>query len=181
MSQLVTLQLQKESVVNFFVKFLKAISSEDNPWQIALGIALGMIFGLSPFWRLHNLVILLLVLFFRINIASFLVAASIFAGLAYALDPFMVQIGEGVLAADSMQSLWVGLYNTPIGRLSQFNHTLTMGSLILSLVLAPIVILLSRYIIIQYRARIMERVKKLHIVRMLRASTFVQRLTGLGD
>lgn len=167
--------------MNLFAKFLKIISSETNPWQIAFAIALGMIVGFSPLLRLHNVLILLLVLVFRINIASFILAIGVFSGLAFAVDPLMVNLGENILNASALQSLWSGLYSSSTGRLLQFNHTLTMGSFALGLVLFPIVLFASRVLIVQYREHIMSRVNKFRIVRILKASTFYQHFSGLGE
>lgn len=167
--------------MNLFAKFLKIISSETSPWQIAFAIALGMMVGFSPLLRLHNLLILFVVFLFRINIASFLLAVGIFAGLAFALDPLMLNLGEIILNASGLQSLWAGLYSSSVGRLLQFNHTLTMGSIALGLSLFPIVLLGSRVLIIQYRERVMSRVNKFRIVRVLKASSLYQHLSGLGE
>nr|WP_241264239.1 TIGR03546 family protein [Bowmanella dokdonensis] len=162
-------------------KFLKALNSEASPWQIALGITLGLIVGLTPLMRLHNLVILFLLLFFRINIASFLVAFGFFSGLAYLLDPVMISLGESVLTAGSLQDLWTAWYNSSVGRLSQFNHTLTMGSLVLSLLASPLVLLASRYLVLQYRQRLMVWVSKLKLVQALKASRLYQIYESLGN
>lgn len=161
-------------------KFLKVLASEASPWQIAFAIMFGMIMGLTPVFRLHNLIILFVVLFFRINLASFLVAFTLFSGLAYLFDPLMVGVGESLLTAAGWQATWQGLYNTGIGRLSMFNHTLTLGSLVVSLVLAPVVLFLSKVLVVQYRAKVLERINKLQVVRVLKASTLFQKISGIG-
>ncbi len=167
--------------MRLLIKFLKAINSEASPWQIAIAIMLGMIVGLTPFWRLHNLLILFLALFFRINFASFLVSALLFAGFAWILDPLMEGIGESILLAAGLQDFWTALYNTGPGQLSHFNHTLTMGSLVFSLVLAPFILLGSRYVVIQYRLRIMAWVNRLWIVKLLKATKLFKLYTGWSN
>ena len=167
--------------MNSLAKFLKILNSETNPWQIALALMFGMMVGLTPIFRLHNLVILFVVLFFRINIASFLVATALFSGLAYAFDPLMLQLGESVLTNSSFSGVWQSFYNTSLGRLSQFNHTLTMGSLLVSVLCAPVLLLLSKYLIVQYREKLLARINKLQVVRVLKASTLFQKLSGIGE
>lgn len=157
-------------MLHILVKFLRALSSEASPWQIAIAVTLGMIMGITPLFRLHNLLILFVVLFFRVNIGSFLASFILFSGIAWLFDPWLDQLGGAVLSAGGLQGLWTALFNTGLGRLSQFNHTLTMGGLLAGLILAPIVLFGTRYLVIQYRARVMERVNRLHIVRALRAS-----------
>ena len=80
----------------FIAKLLKALSSDASPWQLALGIMFGMLVGLTPLLRLHNLIVLFIVLFFRVNLSTFLIALSLFSGLAYLLDPAMITIGESL-------------------------------------------------------------------------------------
>ncbi|WP_045861308.1 TIGR03546 family protein [Teredinibacter purpureus] len=167
--------------MNLIAKFFKIISSETNPWQIAFAIMLGMMVGISPLMRLHNVVIVFLVLFFRINIATFLLAIAVFSGVAIALDPLLISVGESILTSSGAESTWQVFYNSSFGRLSQFNHTLTMGSFVTGLAMAIPLLLLSKAFVVQYRDKIMVAVNKMQIVRMLRASTFFQRMSGLGD
>ena len=156
--------------MHLLAKFLKVLNSEASPWQIAIAIMLGLIIGLTPLWRLHNLLIIFIVLSFRINISSFLVSWVVFSGLAYILDPLMISVGESILTAESFHSVGSALYASSIGRLSQFNHTLTLGSLMISLVAAPLVLFASRYMVLQYRQRIMQWAQKLKVLQVFKAS-----------
>ena len=161
-------------------KLLKAIHSDASPWQLALGLMLGMIVGLTPMFRLHNLILLFILLLFRINLGAFLVSLAVFSILAFILDPVMIHIGEMALASPALTEFWTALYNTGIGRLSQFYHTLTMGSLILSLVLSPVLLFVSKYLIISYREHVMEWVDKLKIMQALKGSRLYQVYQTVG-
>lgn len=164
-----------------FLKFLKALNSEAGPWQIAFAIALGAIVGLTPFYRLHNLLVIFLVLVLRVNISSFIAAFLLFSGFAYLLDSPMILLGEKVLTANALQSFWTTLYNSQLGGLTQFNHTLTMGSLLVSLMLFPVLVFGGRFAVIQYRTRLQSWANKLQIVRVLKASKLYhlyQKLEG---
>ena len=141
----------------------------------------GMIVGLTPFWRLHNILILFIVLFFRVNIGTFLLSFSAFGVLAFALDPTMVSVGEAVLTSEGLQSTWISLYNTDLGQLSQFFHTLTMGSLLVSIVLCPVVLIASKILIVRYREHIMAWIEQLKIVQFLKGTRLFdiyQKLEG---
>jgi|TARA_R110000803_G_scaffold75526_4_gene139935 uncharacterized protein (TIGR03546 family) len=165
----------------FIAKLLKALSSDASPWQLALGIMFGMLVGLTPLLRLHNLIVLFIVLFFRVNLSTFLIALSLFSGLAYLLDPAMITIGESLLTHESLQSFWTALYNSDIGLLSQFFHTLTLGSFVLSVLLCPIVLFTSKILIVQYRERFMAYIEKLKIVAFLKGTKLYQLFKTLGD
>ncbi len=164
----------------FIAKLLKALSSDASPWQLALGIMFGMLVGLTPLLRLHNLIVLFIVLFFRVNLSTFLIALSLFSGLAYLLDPAMISIGESLLTQDSLQSFWTALYNSDIGLLSQFFHTQTLGSFVLSVLLCPIVLITSKILIVQYRERLMAYIEKLKIVAFLKGTKLYQLFKTLG-
>ncbi|MDN4503840.1 TIGR03546 family protein [Alteromonadaceae bacterium BrNp21-10] len=167
--------------MQLLAKLFKVLNSEASPWQIAFAIMCGLIIGLTPLWRIHNLLILLIVLSFRMNLSGFILSWVVFSGVAYVFDPLMIHIGEAILTAETFTTLGTALYASSLGQMSQFNHTLTMGSLIVSLTLAPIVLLLSRYLVIGYRQKIMKWVEKLKIVQLFKASRLHRIYTQLGD
>ncbi len=167
--------------MRLLLKLLKALNSDASPWQLAFGLTFGMIVGLTPILRLHNLVILLLVLCFRVNISGFLLALAFFSGVAWITDPLVLGWGESVLTAASLQDIWTALYNTDLGRISQFNHTLTMGSLLLGLLLSPIMLFVSRWLIVKYRERFMAWVTKLKIIQFLKGSKLYQLYQQLQE
>ncbi|WDE03822.1 TIGR03546 family protein [Thalassomonas viridans] len=160
-------------------KLLKALSSDASPWQLALGIMFGMIFGLTPLLSLHNLLILFIVLFFRINLSTFLLAVPLFSGLGFFLSPLMAMLGEMLLTLDAMKVPWTWLYNTAFGQLSRFFHTLTLGSLATALVLAPGVLIFSKILIIQYREKVMDSIEKFKIIQLLKGSRFYRLYQGV--
>lgn len=165
----------------FIAKLFKALNSDASPWQLALGIMFGMVVGLTPFWRLHNILILFVVLFFRVNIGTFLLSLTAFGILAFVLDPAMVWVGEAVLTAESLKGLWTSVYNTDLGQVSQFFHTLTMGSLVVSALFCPVVLLLSKWLVVKYREHIMAWVEQLKIVQFLKGTRvfeIYQKLEG---
>ena len=165
----------------FIAKLLKALNSDASPWQLAFGIMFGMLVGLTPLLRLHNLLILFIVLFFRVNLSTFLISLTLFSSIAYFLDPAMITAGETLLSNPDLQHLWTGLYNTGVGQLSQFFHTLTLGSLVVSVLLAPAVLIISKILIVQYRKTLMVYIEKLKIIQFLKGSKLYQVYKSLGD
>ncbi|MCV2884624.1 TIGR03546 family protein [Aestuariibacter sp. AA17] len=154
----------------WLAKFFKILHSASSPWQIAFAIALGMILGLTPLLRLHNLVVVLCILFFRVNLTAALVSWGAFTLIAYLFDPLMIAVGEALLTAPSLHSVWQSAYNSSIGVLSQFNHTLTLGSLVVAMVLFPIVVITSKILVVKYRERVMEWIKTLKIVEFIKGT-----------
>ncbi|GAC16791.1 TIGR03546 family protein [Aliiglaciecola lipolytica] len=163
-----------------FAKLLKALHSDAGPWSLAFGIMLGMIFGLTPLIKLHNLIILFLVLFCRVNLSTFLVSWGVFSVLAYLLDPLMMNLGEVILTSESLQGIWTSFYNTGFGRLSQFYNTLTMGSLALSLALSPLVLIASRILVVKYRLHVMAWMDEWRVLQVIKSSRVYQMYQSFG-
>lgn len=159
-------------MLGMLARLFKAMNSESGPWQIAWGFVLGMIIGLTPFLSLHNLIILFLAMSLRINFSGFILAWLFFSGLAYLFDPVADYIGESLLEAQALQGLWIALYDMPLARLFQFNHTITLGSLTFALLFAPFWLFISYQLVINYRKRVMAWFVKLKVVQTLKGTKF---------
>jgi len=163
------------------LKLFKALNSEASPWQLAFAIAFGLVVGLTPLMSLHNVLLVLLVFMLRVNLSAFFLATGFFTGLAYLLDGVSLSVGEAILTNPSLQSFWTSLYQSEFWQLTHFNHTLTMGSLVIALILFVPVALLSKYLIVTYRHRLMVWVGKLKVVQMLKASKFYGLYGAFSD
>ena len=153
-------------------KLLQVLNSETAPGQISLGLCLGMVVGFTPFLTLHNVLVLLLVLVFRVNVSAFLLSLALFSALAYLLDPLFHQLGLALLRAEDLQDLWTDFYNTAIGRLEHFNNTVVLGSFSVALLLFLPLLLLINQLIKHYRAHVPGWFKNSRLVMMFKASHF---------
>jgi len=166
-------------MLTILAKLLKALNSETSAWALALAVVLGMFIGITPLWRIHNLIIILAALIFRVNLSLFIVSFGVFSGIAYLLDPWLHSLGLSLLEASSWQGIYEAMYATALGRLSMFNHTITMGSFVIALIAAPIVAAISYWVIANYRKRIQAKIMKLRVVQVIRGSRFWQIYTDL--
>jgi len=166
-------------------KLLKALKSDASPGQIAGGFVLGMILGLTPFWSLHNLVVLLLLILIRVNISMAVFSFLVFSGIAYLFDPLFHNLGYFLLVdVKFLHGLWVALYNTPILALSNFNNTVVMGSLVVSLLLIFPMYPLTEKGVIFYRERIDSKVQKWKITKIMKSSkiySIYTKIRKFGD
>lgn len=119
-------------MLELMAKFLKVLNSDDNPWSIAVAIGLGMIVGLTPFWTLHNLLILVIAFLFRTHLASFWLSVIVFGMLAIGFAPLMSDLGNQLLGDPDLQSMWTAMYQQDFWRMTQFNNSLLLGSLLIS-------------------------------------------------
>jgi uncharacterized protein (TIGR03546 family) len=138
-------------MLRLIIKVLKALNSNEAPWQISLGIIFGSILGLTPFFSLHNLVILFLILVINMNVSMVIVSCGVFSLIAYALDPLFHQLGFAVLTSPSLEGMWTQFFSCPILLVANLNNTIVMGSLITTLVAAIPLFFLLNVLVVKYR------------------------------
>lgn len=168
-------------MIDQIFKLVKALNSAVGPWQIAFAGALAMVIGLTPLWSVHNLIILLLAFILRVHFATFLVFWAVFSGIAYLMDPWFHQIGLYWLTMPDLQSFWTGLYQNDFWLVTHFNHTITLGSLIVSVIVFIPTAILFRLGIIKYRARMLPWVNKLKVLQVLKGSRIYQLYEKVSD
>lgn len=168
-------------MLKVFARLLKALNSESNPAQLALGVTGGLIVGLTPLWSLHNLVVVFLVFLFRVNLSAFFLFWALFSGVAYGLDPVMDRVGAWLLGAGPLRGLWTWMYNSDFWRLTRFNNTLTLGSLVTALVLAVPVFLASRYLVVKYRDHVLAWVQRSRLMQIIKASRLYRLYASLSS
>ena len=161
-------------MLTILAKIFKILNSEQSPSQIAAAIALAAIVGFTPLLSLHNLVVLFVVLFFRVNLTMFIVAWPLFTILGLGMAPVAQELGLVVLQAPALTSMWESFYNTLFGRWSNFYYSGVLGGLIIGSIVAIVGYPLFKILILKYRKDWMEKVEKIHIVKLLKASTFWQ-------
>lgn len=165
-------------------KFLKILNSDAEPGQISLGFAFAMIAGFTPLMSLHNLLVLLLVLFLRVNLSSFLLGLALFSALAFALDPLFHQIGLAILTLPALNGLWTTLYNSTLWRLERFNNSIVMGSLVVSLTLFVPMVVFGNVLVRKYREHVLQWVMQTRIMQAFQASKlfgYYQSVSGWGN
>lgn len=157
-------------MIQLIANLLKLLNSEAEPAQISLAICLSMVLGFTPLFSLHNLIILFAVCVVRVNLSAFLLGWALFSGIAWVVDPLFHGLGTWVLTLPSLESLWTTLYNTALFRLTGFNNTVVMGSLLTSLILfLPLFLLLNR-LIFGYRDHLLALVSKSRLMQIFKAS-----------
>jgi len=168
-------------MITMMLKLFKALNSNASPWQLAFAIAFGLIVGLSPFYSLHNLLVLLVVCVVRVNLSAFFLSVGFFTGFSYLIDVQAIKLGESLLTNPDYQAFWTSLYQSDLWRLSHFNHTLTLGSLIIALLLFIPTAVLSKYLIVTYRHRFMAWISRFKLIEALKANKFYSMYKTFAD
>lgn len=159
-------------MLSILAKLLKALNSEASPSQISLAVCFALIMALTPLLSWHNAIVLLLALVIKVNLSAFIVSLGLFSLLAWFVDPYSASLGEQILTAPGLQETWTSLYQIDFLRITKFNHTLVMGGLVVSLIAFLPVFFLSRFLVVQYRAKLLAWVEKLWIAKLIKGSKF---------
>jgi len=163
-------------------KFIKALRSHDSPSQIAWGITLGTILGLTPFFTFHNFILIILIILIKVNLSAVVFSLILYSLLGYVLDPVFHAIGFTLLVnVDFLQPVWVWLYNLPIAPFTRFNNTVVIGSLVFALVLLIPHYLLFKKLVLKYRTSWNTAIQKWKITRMLQGNKLVRFYFKLRD
>lgn len=168
-------------MLSIFAKLLKALNSDASPSQISLAVSLALIVALTPFFSWHNVLVLLIALVVRVNLSAFLLALAGFSVLAWFIDPLSISLGNQLLMAPGLQETWVSLYQIDFLRITKFNHTLVLGGLVVSLIAFIPVFLLSRFLVVQYRAKVLAWVERLWIAKFLKGSKFYRLYQSIAS
>ena len=153
---------------------LKLLNSDTGTNQIAAGVAAGLILGFSPILSLQSLLILILMIFLRIQIGAAFVSAFFFSFCAWVLDPVSHSVGRSVLETESLRGLFTTLYNLPIVPFTRFYNSIVMGSGLIAVVLAPIVFFGARLLIQKYRVHVVARFQQTKFWKLVKATAFYQ-------
>ncbi|MFP8489436.1 DUF2062 domain-containing protein [Gracilimonas sp. Q87] len=157
-------------ILKYFAKLLKALASEASPSQIAGGMILGMIIGLTPIMSFHNLFIVVLIMVLRVNIGMALLSFMIFSGVAYLADPLFHNFGIWLLELEGLQETYTNMYNNEWWALTKFYNTVVIGSFVTAVILSIPAFPLFRILVLQYREKIHAKVQKLKIVQAFKST-----------
>lgn len=150
---------------------IKTLHSEGTSGQVAAGMALGSVLGLTPLMNVHNLLIAALILVLNVSVGGALLGWALFLPLGFALDPVFDRIGRQLLLeAPALEPMWTSWFNSPVLPYTNFNNTIVLGSFVTWLALALPIFFAARYGVARYRATLGERVRRSRFYNAVTAS-----------
>ena len=159
------------TLLKLLQSLIKTLHSEGTPGQVAAGIALGSVLGLTPLMNVHNLLIVALILVLNVSVGGALLGWALFLPLGFALDPVFDRIGRQLLLeTPALDPIWTAWFNTPVLPYTNFNNTIVLGSFVAWLVLALPIFFAARYGVARYRATLGERVRRSRFYNAVTAS-----------
>jgi uncharacterized protein (TIGR03546 family) len=151
---------------------VKALHSEGTPGQLAAGIALGSILGLTPLVNLHNAVVFAAIVLLNVSFPGAMLGWAVFVPVGFLLDPLFDRIGRVLLLeTPALTPLWTTLANTPVVPLANFNNTVVLGSLVWALVFLYPVFLASRWGVRRYRDTVGAWIVRTRVYQAVKASS----------
>ena len=158
------------TILKLFQSLFQTLHSEGTPGQVAMGMMLGAGIGLTPLLSAHNIVLFAAIVLLNVSFGGGMLGLALFTPLGFLLDPLFDRIGLALLNAPALRGLWTELYNVPLFPYTDFNNSVTLGSIVVWLVLALPLYFLGKRAIAHYRATYGERVLNSKFMKALKAS-----------
>ncbi len=168
--------------LKFISKFIKVLRAGESPGLIAGGFTMGFVVGLTPFWTLQNIVILIIVILTKVNLSAAFFSIFLFSFVAYLFDPLFHNLGYFLLAqVEALNGLWTTFYNMPIAPLTRFYNTIVAGSLLTAIIMAFPVYFLGKNGIVSYRKTLGPKVENSKLVKAVRGTGLYKWYAKLRD
>jgi uncharacterized protein (TIGR03546 family) len=158
------------TLIKLIQSLFNALHSEGTPGQLAAGIALGSIMGLTPLVNAHNAVVFAAIVLLNVSFAGGMLGWALFVPIGFLLDPLFDWIGHALLLAEPLRGFWTSLYNMPVAPLTNFNNTIVLGSVVFALVFLVPLFVVTRWAVARYRVTVGARVRQSKFYRALMAS-----------
>lgn len=171
-------------MIRQLAKLIRILNSETNPVQISLAICLGMIVGFTQISSVHNLIILFIVLFLRVNLSAFILGTLTFKSISLLFTTIFHKVGLWFLTADFFSGIATFLYNTTFWKFDRFNNTVIAGGIVMSIIGFLPILFLSNYLIKKYRSNILAFVQKTKIAKAMSSTDlyhYYKKYTSLKD
>jgi uncharacterized protein (TIGR03546 family) len=171
-------------MIRQLAKLIRILNSETNPVQISLAICFGMIVGFTQISSAHNLIILFIVLFLRVNLPAFILGTLTFKSLSLLFTSIFHKVGLWFLTADFFNGIATLLYNTTFWKFDRFNNTVISGGIVVSIIGFLPMLFLCNYLIKKYRSNILAYVQKTKIAKAMLSTDFYhyyKKYTRLKD
>ena len=107
---------------------------ETKPHHIAFGVALGVMIGLIPKANLIALMLILALFLFRCNLGFGILSAALVSLAMPGLDVATHQLGDRLLANESLVGFIGTLFQYPFFAWSAVNNTVVLGSFVMGLI-----------------------------------------------
>ncbi|AEJ20105.1 TIGR03546 family protein [Gracilinema caldarium] len=166
--------------IKWIIKLFKALNSNQNPKEIASGVAFGVWLALLPSQNLLWLLIFCLVFFLRTNLGIMFIVIALCKPLAFICDPVLHTLGYAVLTHKSFYAFFTKLYNVPFLFLTRFNNTIVCGAFLVGLFLWIPLFLVFTFLVKKYRDTFMVMIQNSKIYKAFMKSPLISTFYNLA-
>jgi uncharacterized protein (TIGR03546 family) len=160
---------------------VRSLLRAESPQQWGAGFALGMWFGLVPKDNLTSAVLMTLMCLLRVNLPAGTLAALLFSLLSPIGDPLFHQVGNTLLAHDSLHASWVWMFDQPIIPWTSLNNTVVLGSFLTGLVMLWPVGSLATRGVERFGPKLAERLQRYRLGKLLLAADVGTRVRSIRE
>ena len=171
-------------VLKLIQSLFKTLHSDGTPGQVAAGLALGAILGLTPLVNLHNAVVFALILMLNVSFGGAMLGWALFLPIGFLLDPVFDKMGRVLLLdTPALIPLWTAMANIPVVALANFNNSVVLGSLVFSVLFWTPLFFGARWGVTRYRETIGQKVMGSRLYKLVTTSKLynIFRMFRPGD
>ncbi|MBU1432715.1 TIGR03546 family protein [Myxococcota bacterium] len=167
-------------IIKYIIKFIKILNSDEyTSGQLAASMTIGMIMGITPWFNAHHAVLIIFIIIFNVSFSISLFSMGIFSLIGAKFDNLFHHFGYYILNLDQMKEVYSNWYNSPI-ILTNFNNTVLAGSLVFSILMAPILFPVFLIAIKAYKKHVISRIRTSKIYKTLKESKLVTFYEKIG-
>jgi uncharacterized protein (TIGR03546 family) len=159
------------TLIKLVQSLVKALNSDGTPRQVAAGVALGAVLGLTPLMSVHNLVMVAVIVLLNVSLPGALLGWLLATPFGFMLDPAFDALGRWLLLdVAALAPFWAWGANAPIVALARLNNSVVLGSLLGWVVLALPIYAAARAGVVRYRAHVYPVLARSKVFRVVQAS-----------
>lgn len=162
------------------VNLLKALNSNSNPNQIASAVCCGMMLGVMPKTNVTWYILTVFFLFFRNKKPALVISTLLFSFLAPHLDSVFDTVGYYILTIPSLKSFYRFFFDIPFITFTHLDHTIVIGSLIISLILFIPMFFIIKLFVKLWRTKLTPIIRKTKLMTVISKLPLVQKIGALS-
>jgi uncharacterized protein (TIGR03546 family) len=160
-------------LIKAVAKLVVALNSNAKKSQIAAGFAWGLLLGLIPIGNVFWIALFLISFFFNHNHGAKIFSMALLKAFTPFLAPFIDFLGWEFLHIESLQPLFITMYNMPFVPFTKFNNTLVAGGIVSGVILFIPAFILFMLLIPLYRNKVAPAIKNSKLFQAVAKSPFM--------
>ncbi len=162
------------------IKLLKAFNGNVNPGEIAHAFACGAILGLMPKNNLLWYLVLVFILFIRINKPAYLIMILVGAAVSPAFDGLFDTVGYAFLTIPALSGFFAMLIDIPFVAFTKFNNSVVMGSFLCGIVLYVPLYFAGRGLVFVWRKYAADFIRNSKIAKAINKLPLVAKIASMA-